>query len=154
MKFVLLIIAILFTPPLHAKDYVVGEISDSRIMEEFEKFKRHQDDVNYSEEALAGLKAVTEQFQFKVFFGQWCHDSQREIPRLIQLFNKVDKANFEVSYYALDTQKSDPDGHAKLHNIKRTPTLIVFQDGKELARVLEFPKVDWPSDLYEILTAR
>ena len=106
----------------------------------------------YQAEQLASLQSVEDKIEIKVFFGQWCHDSQREVPRLIQLFDRLEKDNFSVSYYALDTKKSDPEGLAKQHRIKRTPTVIVFKDGKELARVLEFPQTDWPSDLAEIIT--
>jgi len=152
MKFALLLIATLLSPFTLAKDYYVGDISGETIMADFKKFKKHADDVDYSAEQLASLQSVEDKIEIKVFFGQWCHDSQREVPRLIQLFDRLEKDNFSVSYYALDTKKSDPEGLAKQHRIKRTPTVIVFKDGKELARVLEFPQTDWPSDLAEIIT--
>ena len=120
-------------------------------MSEFSKFKKHAHDVDYSREQLVELSQVDDDIQIKIFFGQWCHDSQREVPRLIQLFDKLNNANFKVSYFALDTSKTDPGGQAKLHKIKRTPTVIVFKNGEELARVLEFPETDWPSDLSKIL---
>jgi len=152
MKIALLIFAMVISPMLIAKDYYIGEISGQKIMSEFKRFKKHANDVSYTEQQLASLRDINDEVQIKVFFGQWCHDSQREVPRLIQLFDKLNKDNFDVWYYALNGQKSDPQNLAEQHNIKRTPTIIVYRDGKELTRILEFPELDWPSDLTKALT--
>ena len=151
MKFVSLFFIAFLSMPILAKDYAVGQITSGQIMSDFPKFQKHKNDVDYDAAQLAPLKSLDDEIQIKIFFGQWCHDSQREVPRLIQLFNKLDKPNFEVTYYALDTKKSDPLGLAKQYEIKRTPTIIVLKNGQELARVLEFPSRDWPSDLSTIL---
>ena len=151
MKIALLIFGLVISPVLMAKDYFVGEITSQQIMSDFKRFKKHADDVNYTKQQLAALAQIEDDIQIKVFFGQWCHDSQREVPRLIQLFDKLNKDNFDVWYYALNGRKSDPQNQAEQHEIRRTPTIIVYRDGKEIARVLEFPEKDWPSDLSKIL---
>lgn len=132
-------------------DYHVGDINGDDILLNFEAFASHKNDVTFTEKQTASLRSYSKPTEFRVFFGQWCHDSEREVPRLIKLFEQLDNQNLTVVYYALDTNKSDPAGKAKLNKIKRTPTLIVLQDGKEVGRVLELPRNDWATDIATIL---
>ena len=134
-----------------AKDFYVGEISDTKILESFAKFKKHEHDVSYSAEQLKKLKQFDQPVEVKVYFGQWCHDSQREVPRLLKLFKQLDQDNFKVWYYGVDIQKSDPLGLAKADNLRKTPTVIIYRQGKEIGRILEVPRVDWASDIAAIL---
>ena len=132
--------------------FYVGKIDAQKIMTDFPKFVKHQSDVDYSEQQIQYFKDLAEPTNIKIFFGQWCHDSQREVPRVIQLIEKANNPNLTVEFMALDITKSDPDGLAKQHNIRRTPTIIVYQNGEEIDRILEFPRVDWPTDIKQILT--
>lgn len=132
--------------------FYVGKIDAQKIMTDFPKFVKHQADVDYSAQQVQYFKNLSEPTNIKIFFGQWCHDSQREVPRVIQLIEKANNPNLTVEFMALDITKSDPGGLAKQHNILKTPTIIVYQNGEEIDRVLEFPRVDWPTDLQRILT--
>lgn len=135
----------------YGKDYYVGEISGNQILGSFEQFKRHEHDVTYNQAQLDRLKKFKEPIEIKVYFGEWCHDSYRETPRLIKLFSQLNQDNFKPWFYAVDLKKSDPLGLAKADNLRRTPTVIVYRDGKELGRILEVPRVDWASDIAGIL---
>ncbi|NVK24017.1 MAG: thioredoxin family protein [Gammaproteobacteria bacterium] len=146
-----LFLTLVITSTSYAKDYYVGEIEAEQILADFTKFQRHQNDVEYSKAQLKPLQAIKDNVEIKVFFGQWCHDSQREVPRIIKLFDQLNNPKFDIWYYGLNTSKSDPDGFAEAANIKRTPTVVIYKDGNEIARILEFPKIDWATDLSEIL---
>ena len=145
----LVIFAISFSG--YSKEYYVGEIADNEILTSFEKFKKHENDVTYTSEQLDKLKSFKEPIEIKVYFGQWCHDSQREVPRLVKLFDQLGQDNFNVWYYGVDLKKSDPLGLAKADDLRRTPTVIIYRDGKELGRILEVPRVDWASDIAGML---
>lgn len=133
------------------EDYYVGEIVASDILSNFTNFAKHQDDIDYTKMDLTSLKNAIGDIQVKVFFGQWCHDSVREVPRLISLFSAVNNPNINTWFYALDTNKSDPLTLSKSHGIKKTPTIIVYQNGMELGRILEFPQIDWATDIGQLL---
>ena len=134
-----------------ADDYFVGEITAPEILSSFEQFKKHQDDVTYTDAQLAKLQKFKEVIEIKVYFGEWCHDSHRETPRLIKLFEQLDQDNYKLWYYAVDVRKSDPLGLAKADNLRRTPTVIVYRDGQEVGRILEVPRVDWATDIAGLL---
>jgi thiol-disulfide isomerase/thioredoxin len=133
------------------ESYFVGEISSQDILSKFSNFAQHSNDVDYSESDLSTLKNLDADIQIKVFFGQWCHDSVREVPRIINLLQQVNNSNIKPWFYALDTSKSDPKMLAKEHGIKKTPTLIIYRDNIELGRILEVPESDWAIDISQLL---
>lgn len=137
-----------------ADTYYVGAISGEQILSKFKKFEAHKNDVSFTQAQIRELSTLQVATTIKIFFGQWCHDSQREVPRIIRLFQQVDNPYIEVDYYALDIRKSDPEGLAQSFNIKRTPTIIVMQSGQELGRILEFPNQDWANDISALLKLR
>lgn len=127
--------------------YHVGPIAGETILNDFKEFAKHKNDLSYTNSQLAELRAIATPITVKVFFGEWCHDSMREVPRLITLFEQVNNANIQVEYFGLDLKKSDPQGIALAHSIRRTPTVIVYRNGKELGRFLEYPLTDWANDI-------
>ena len=58
--------------------------------------------------------------------GTWCHDSKREVPRAIKLFNLLALENERIKIVALNKQKKGYFKNYKSFNIKRTPTIIFF----------------------------
>jgi len=67
--------------------YAVGDISIKTLFENHEGF---QD--NYEEYQSGNLLDPTlfRGVEIYMLFGTWCHDSKREVPRLLSLLNKLD----------------------------------------------------------------
>ncbi|MFY0594086.1 thioredoxin family protein [Roseivirga sp.] len=84
------------------------------------------------------------------FMGTWCHDSNREIPRLIRVCEELGIAD-QLELYALDVNKKSQAGREEGYNVKKTPTIIFMIDGKEVARILEEPDASFEQDLEKIL---
>ncbi|GGD51312.1 hypothetical protein GCM10011357_04020 [Lacimicrobium alkaliphilum] len=89
-----------------------------------------------------------------VFLGTWCHDSEREVPRLLKLLHRsqVDLQSLQLIAVGLD--KKDPSGLAQRFNLLYTPTIIVLDDEQELYRMVERPKGSLALDLQQGLTGR
>ena len=83
-------------------------------------------------------------------FGTWCHDSKREVPRMLRILDSIGMPFEKISLIAVDIRKSEPGGRGKLFNIKRTPTFIFFKEGEEVGRIIERPDVNLESDLKKI----
>ena len=64
--------------------------------------------------------------------GTWCHDSKREVPRAIKLFNLLALDNERIKIVALNKQKKGYFKNYKSFNIKRTPTIIFLKMEKKL----------------------
>lgn len=103
-------------------------------------------------DTASSLKNKLADHQIKVFMGTWCHDSKREVPRLIRLLDDIqfDMNNLEI--IALDLDKQSPDGAAKNAEIRYTPTFIVYKDNSEVGRIVEKPTATLEADLLEIVS--
>ena len=71
-----------------------------------------------------------------IFMGTWCHDSKREVPRAIKLFNLLALENERIKIVALNKQKKGYFKNYKSFNIKRTPTIIFYKNRKEIGRII------------------
>ena len=68
-----------------------------------------------------------------VFFGTWCGDSHREVPRLLKILDAVKYPEQRLTLVAVNRKKETPDGEDVPYNIKRVPTIIVQNKyGKEV----------------------
>jgi tetratricopeptide (TPR) repeat protein len=100
-------------------------------------------------------KTDTTGLEFTVFFGTWCGDSRREVPRLLKLFDAMGLPDGSVELVALDRTddalKQSPDGEERGREIYRVPTLIVERDGEEISRLVEYPVLSLERDLLSML---
>jgi thiol-disulfide isomerase/thioredoxin len=96
---------------------------------------------------------ANDKIKIQIFLGTWCGDSKREVPRMIKLLEQTGITNYEIiGTYDTDTlYKVSPQHEEKGLNIFRVPTFIVYKDGKELNRIIEFPKESFEKDLITIL---
>ena len=86
-----------------------------------------------------------------VVFGSWCSDSQREVPRFMEILKIVDYPMDLLTIIAVDRNKTIEGIDVSRYDIKFVPTFIILQKGIELGRIIEEPKVSLESDLLEIV---
>jgi tetratricopeptide (TPR) repeat protein len=93
---------------------------------------------------------------YTVYFGTWCGDSRREVPRLLKLFDAMGVPEDRVRLVALDRTpealKQSPTGEERGREIYRVPTLIVERGGREISRLVEHPVLSLERDLLSILS--
>jgi thiol-disulfide isomerase/thioredoxin len=91
-----------------------------------------------------------------LFYGTWCGDSRREVPRVVRLLDEMGFPRERVELIAVDTvegkQKRSPGGEEAGLEIYRVPTLIVRRGAREVARIVEFPVLSLERDLLAILS--
>jgi thiol-disulfide isomerase/thioredoxin len=122
-----------------------------------EWFKEGYGDYTPNPEVLAGLRAVeTEGVEITVFFGTWCGDSQREVPRLVKLLDELKFPADQLTLVAVDgvdeAAKRSPDGEEKGVEVYRVPTVVISRDDQEVARLVEHPALSLERDLLTILS--
>lgn len=94
-------------------------------------------------------------YTIKVFYGSWCGDSKRELPRFYKVLDEA-KFNYNnIEVIAVDKSseayKTSPNGEEKGLNIHRVPTFIFYKKEKEVARIVEYPKQDFERDILTII---
>lgn len=133
---------------------LVGVLKPTQLKE---KPYKHWFDEGYevysvNEETASKLADAIQGHSIKIFMGTWCHDSQREAPRLFKLMDVIGYGADNVEVIGLDRNKQTPDGRAKKAGIQRTPTIVVYKGAQEVGRIIETPDVSLEDDLLSLLT--
>ena len=105
-------------------------------------------------EVMAQLSPLLKDVSLKVFLGTWCGDSQDQIPWLYKI---LDEANFnadQMEVISINRSMSTPDDLQKGFNIERVPTIIVYKNGKEMGRFVEYPRKSIEADLLKIVSGQ
>ena len=134
--------------PYTMNPYAVGDISIKTLFENHEGF---QD--NYEEYQPGNLldPVLFRDIEIYVLFGTWCHDSQREVPRLLWLLNALDVQDNYIHLIGLNFLKNEPQDRGKHFQIKKTPTFVFLRNQKEIGRIVEMPEISLEADLLKIL---
>ena len=153
-KIYLFIFLSLFISTLSASEtnavnsYAVGDISIKALFENHEGF--HD---NYKEYQPGNLldPVLFRDIEIYVLFGTWCHDSQREVPRLLRLLNTLNIQENYIHLIGLNFSKNEPQDRGKYFQVKKTPTFVFLRNQKEIGRIVEMPKISLEADLLKIL---
>ena len=119
----------------------VGDITPDELLSAYPSFR-------------GGYKALSveplylpEDVSVLMFFGTWCHDSEREVPRLLKLLEAAGLSENNLSLIALDYRKREPKGRAAKFNVRYTPTAIFMREGVEVGRIVERPNISLHEDI-------
>lgn len=108
-----------------------------------------------SEALVEKSRPLVKSMKVEVFLGTWCGDSKREVPRFMKLMDKLGVAEEQVELIAVsraDTlYKKSPSHEQQGKLVHRVPTFIVYQEGQEVGRIVEFPVTSMEMDLAQIL---
>ena len=127
--------------------YPLGDISQAQLLERHEVFKRNYD----AYEVTAGIDGLPADLKVKILFGTWCHDSEREVPRMLKLLAASGVKEDNISLISLDIRKEEPEGRAKALDVRFTPTFIFLSGGTEMGRIVERPNVNLEHDIKAML---
>ena len=136
-----------FSLEVMADRYPIGDISHAELLERHEVFKRNYD----AYEVPAGIDGLPADLEVKILFGTWCHDSEREVPRMLKLLAASGVREENISLIALDIRKEEPQGRAKALDVRFTPTFVFFSDGIELGRIVERSTESLQADIKAIV---
>ncbi len=102
------------------------------------------------------LEDSLKNYEIKVFLGTWCGDSKREVPRFYSVLETANFPTAQLQVIALDkteeAYKKSPTGEEEGLNIHRVPTFVFYKDGKEVNRIVEFPKETLERDMLKIVS--
>ena len=153
-KIYLLFIAILFTSCSQNQNYHLEEgVVDIDYLknspktywfnENFENYTVEKIDINNFSELY--------NYDIEIFMNTLCHDSQREIPRLIKILKELNFPENKLKIILLNPNKESEMGYEVNKNITNTPTIIFNLDNIEVNRIVEFPMESLESDILKIL---
>jgi thiol-disulfide isomerase/thioredoxin len=101
------------------------------------------------------LKPLLQNKRMEVFLGSWCGDSKREVPRMIKILQHagMDTAGVQLVFVDNSTgsYKQSPQHEERGKAIHHVPTFIIYDDKKEIGRVVELPVTSLEKDMLAIL---
>ncbi len=118
-------------------------------------FEPNYDTYQPNEKVVKKIKKSLKGVTIKSFVGTWCHDSKRVIPRLYKV---LESAGFDFTGHAkmigISRGKKTPDNLQEGYNIKHTPTIIFYKNGKEIGRFVEHARQTLEKDILKILKGK
>jgi tetratricopeptide (TPR) repeat protein len=136
---------------------LVGPIdrSDLKTAPYSEWFESQYSQYQPSEASLLSLRGRLAGISIEAYFGTWCGDSRRQIPRLLRL---LDLAGFDEQRLTLiglsDREKEfkqAPGNPEAKRGVHRTPTIVLVREGIEVGRIVETPAASLEADVLAIL---
>lgn len=124
-----------------ANELLTGDIQAAQLLSAHPRFARGYE--AFQAEPLELPDDVT----VFLFFGTWCHDSQREVPRLLKLLERAGLGEEDLKLIGLDYRKREPRGRAADFNVRYTPTAIFMRGDVEVGRIVERPNTSLYADI-------
>jgi len=93
------------------------------------------------------LKRSIKKYKIVIFYGSWCEDSRRELPRFLKIMDELKMPKNQIEIYAVDRRKESFFGEEQGKNITKVPTFIFYKKNKissnkrdvEINRIIENP---------------
>jgi thiol-disulfide isomerase/thioredoxin len=107
-----------------------------------------------NQSTIAPLTKNLKGIKIKGFMGTWCGDSKRETPHFYKI---LEQTGFNLNNFQLITvnrNKKTPDNLQEGFDIKRVPTFIFYQDGKEIGRYVEYAQESLEEDMLKIVSGK
>lgn len=123
-----------------------GHISAADLLNEYPKFASEYESFTVNAADTKAIQKLADK-ELLVLFGTWCHDSMREVPRLLKLLDTANVKVAQLRLVAVGYNKQDPEGIAQQYDLRYTPTIIVLDNKKELNRMVEKPTQSLAIDL-------
>lgn len=124
----------------------------------FSWFQKYYDEYITNDNVILRIKDSLDNYKIKAFYGTWCGDSKRGVPKFYKVLDKADFNMDNLEMIAVDKKpeayKASPNGEEKGLNIHRVPTFIFYKNDKEVGRIVESPKQDYERDMLTIINGK
>jgi hypothetical protein len=130
-----------------AQEVLLGRVRPEAILSISPEWRTNRDAYEPAEADIRAIASTPIKARLDVYFGSWCSDSRREVPRFLRILDRASPARLMVRYYGLDRTKKEPARLARRGAIERVPTFILRADGREVGRIVETPQTTLEHDL-------
>lgn len=118
----------------------------------FSWYASNQNNYTPTTEILKAFEAAKNKYQFLIFGGTWCGDTQTILPKFFKIQEQSGIADKDISFFGVDHAKKTLGNMENTFKITNVPTVIVLKDGKEVGRVVEYGKTGkWDKEIADLL---
>ena len=114
-------------------------------------FENNYDSYNLDNNTLNNDFSNIYEYQIEIYMNTKCHDSEREVPRLIKILDELNFSEDNLKIVLLNSEKKSSSGYEIGKNITNTPTFIFLNESGEKNRIVEFPFENLEKDILNII---
>jgi thiol-disulfide isomerase/thioredoxin len=104
-------------------------------------------------QTVEALKANKDSIHILAFGGTWCDDTKYMLPKFYALADAAGFPQDRITLLGVDHSKKTIQHLSETFNVTLVPTFIVFKNGKEIGRVVEWGKYGmFDKELGEIIS--
>ncbi len=134
----------------------VGRITRDVLMQEpyGQWFKARYDEYRPDAATVKALKGRNYKgYRVDIYMGTWCPDSREHVPHFLKTADAIGFPEKQIRIFALPRHYKE---HSLVEgkNIIRVPTFIIYKDGKELGRIIEYPMETLEKDFLRIIDGK
>jgi thiol-disulfide isomerase/thioredoxin len=128
---------------------------DSFLAEPFSDwFLFNYDAYEIDEVVIDSLQPLLNNITIKAFMGTWCGDSQSQTPVFYKVLDSVNFNTNNLEMIAVNESKKTPSNLQKGYDIEYVPTFIFYKNGKEIGRIVEYPRESIEVDMLTIVSEK
>jgi tetratricopeptide (TPR) repeat protein len=122
-------------------------------------FSKNYEDYRPDSLVMSRLKKTSfKKIRIEIFFGTWCGDSKREVPRFLKIVDALGIQPEQIKFIAVhgsgDQYKQSLGGETVGKDIYRVATFIFYEQELEINRIIEHPLKTLEHDIEAILLHR
>lgn len=103
------------------------------------------------EGTIKKLTEVINKVKITVVFGTWCSDSKLQMGRFYKILDETGYKEKNLTVIGVNRDKNALSVNIENLDVELVPTFIVYQNDKELGRIVESPKKSLEDDLWKIV---
>ena len=137
---------------LEGNEILVGKISYAQMAQYCKTwFAPDYDRYKVNAALLEEITPLLKDKKVSLIMGTWCEDSQREVPGMMKILAAAGYSTKQMEIIAVDEDKRTPSGIELPFEATYVPALIVYENGEEINRIVEFPIESLEKDLLAIV---
>lgn len=121
---------------------VIGEMTADELMRIVPEYPERRSGYDPEPDVVSYMASLVQPTDsITVVLGTWCHDSQREVPRLLRILDELGRLGVDVParYIAVSREKKEPADQIQGLGIEMVSTIIYYRNGAEMGRIVETP---------------
>ena len=129
---------------------IVGNVDRDIILAHTPEYELRMKRYTPRKAAIAQLASYKKKTEFVMMFATWCSTCKDVLPKVLRIFGDAKNPAFSVRYIGIAMGGSEPAMELERYG-HDYPALIVFQDGKEVDRIIADPPGAYEDAILKIL---
>lgn len=129
---------------------LVGDVSREVILAHNPEYALRAKSYRPKKSAISFLSGYKKKSEIVVMFATWCSSCKIVLPKALRIFGDAKNPNFTVRYIGIAMGGNEPAAELARHG-HDYPALIVYQNGKEVDRIIADPPGAYEDAIIRIL---